>query len=320
MSKRALSGLLLGCGAWVLAAAPASGEPLVGLSISGSNDHALFRFDSATPGLATSVNVTGLIGEDRLLGMDRRVQNGPNNGTLYAIAANPQNYVGRIYSLNETTGAATLVSTLFADPADTTPPTPYQNLFGVGFAGVDFNPVVDRLRVVTTGGFNLRIDVDTGAVQRDVPVAYQTGDPGAPFAPAVSAVAYSNSVPGATSTVLTAIDGQRAPDHLGTIIDPNGGVMISGRDVPFFTSGLSIGYDISGATGIGYIMAVDPFGAGLWKLEQGAFSKLGVIGSNPGPLDPRGLAAGVGAIPEPETLLFMVLGLAATFAFVRRNR
>ena len=43
---------------------------------------------------------------------------------------------------------------------------PYTALTGSQF-GVDFNPVADRLRVISDSGLNLRINADTGATTTD---------------------------------------------------------------------------------------------------------------------------------------------------------
>src|SRR5688572_10198098 len=156
---------LLGLG-WV---APAAAEPIVALTV----QNALIMFDSATPGTVSApVAVTGLLAGDFLGGIDRRPSLGPNNGVLYGFGVNFTTGAGHIYTLDPLTGGATLVSTLAADPADTTAPFPYTGVSGSAF-GVDFNPTVDRLRVTSDTDQNLRINVDNGLVQLDVPLAYQ---------------------------------------------------------------------------------------------------------------------------------------------------
>ena len=80
-------------------------------------------------------------------------------GELYALGS-----TGRIYTINTTSGAATQKAQLAADSTDAT--NPFTALDGTDF-GVDFNPVVDRLRVVSNTGQNLRINVDTGATITD---------------------------------------------------------------------------------------------------------------------------------------------------------
>ncbi len=105
--------------------------------------------------MATAMNVTGLQSGETLLGIDIR-PGGTTTGQIYGLSS-----MGRLYTIDKFTGAATLKSTLSADPADTS--NPFTGLSGTNF-GIDFNPVVDRLRVVSDTGQNLRINVDSGAV------------------------------------------------------------------------------------------------------------------------------------------------------------
>ena len=75
-------------------------ETLVALT---SGNRLLF-FDSATPGtIASTIGISGLQGGENVLGIDFR----PANGQLYGLGS-----AGHIYTINTTTGAATLVSTL----------------------------------------------------------------------------------------------------------------------------------------------------------------------------------------------------------------
>ncbi len=101
--------------------------------------------------------VTGLEGEV-LVGIDMRVpfsangvSNGvPAEGTLYGLGSN-----GGVYSIEYTDAdTSTAVATKRAQLD--------QALSGTSF-GVDFNPTVDRLRIVSDTGQNLRANVDTGA-------------------------------------------------------------------------------------------------------------------------------------------------------------
>ncbi|MDQ3627208.1 MAG: DUF4394 domain-containing protein, partial [Verrucomicrobiota bacterium] len=138
----------------LLAAATGSiyAEPAVAITAT----NRLLNFDTASPGNITiNVPITGLQGGDYVVGIDFR----PADGDLYDVANS-----GGIYRINVASGAASLVSTLTADPADSS--SPFTGLSGTSF-GVDFNPVVDRLRVVSDTEQNLRINVNTGAVTTD---------------------------------------------------------------------------------------------------------------------------------------------------------
>jgi Domain of unknown function (DUF4394)/Calx-beta domain len=196
-------------GAFFCAVPRVKADPAIGLTV----DNALIQFDTATPATLTSgpTTVSGLQAGETLLGIDRR----PANGQIYALGS-----TGRIYTLNTVTGAATQVSILSADPADAT--NPFASLSGSEF-GIDFNPVPDRLRVVSDTDQNLRINVDTGLVTTDAPLAFAAGDTNAGDDPIVTASAYTNSFSGATATTLYGID---VTNHvLVTQNPPNNGTL-----------------------------------------------------------------------------------------------
>lgn len=133
----------------------------------------------------TTRQVTGVDGN--LLGIDYR----PANNKLYGLTSN-----NTIYTINPATGQATFVSTLSVP-------------FGGGaLSGFDFNPVVDRLRLTGTNDQNYRVNVDTGAVIVDMPLRYSQGDRNQGRDPNITGSAYTNSVAGATTTVLYGIDHQ----------------------------------------------------------------------------------------------------------------
>jgi len=167
----------------------------------------LVTFDRAAPALDTAIAITGLQASETVVGLDVRA-GGTTPGELYALGS-----TGRLYTINTTTGVATLKSTLAADAADTT--DAFTALSGTEF-GVDFNPVADRLRVVSDTGQNLRIDADTGATITDTPLAT-----GGTARAGVSGAAYSNAFSAACRTTLYYIDA--TTDQLLTTSDPNGG-------------------------------------------------------------------------------------------------
>ncbi len=306
-----------------LLTAPVRGELLIGLTTQNS----LISFDSATPGTLTSaLTITGVVAGDTLFGIDRRPQGlpngspGVNNGLLYAFAANTTTGAGRIYTLNTTTGFATPGALLSADPSDTTAPFPFVSVQGTEF-GIDFNPVPDRLRVVSNTGQNLRINVDNGLVQLDGPLAYQSGDPRFGLAPDVTSVAYSNNFGGATTTTLRGVD-VSDPDRLVIHTNPNGGTLMTSL-LTGVNSGEVAGYDISGITETPYFAFTTVGGPStLFTISGGGFTSLGTIGGNV-PL--RGLAAPVGIprqVPDSSSTLlalFIALGGLATFSVLRRS-
>src|SRR4029079_18534350 len=96
-------------------------------------------FDSATPGtISTPVAITGLQTSETLVGIDVR----PSDGLLYGVGS-----TSRLYTIHTVSGVATQVGTGTFAPA----------LSGTNF-GVDFNPVTDRLRVVSDADQNFRLN------------------------------------------------------------------------------------------------------------------------------------------------------------------
>jgi hypothetical protein len=188
---------------------PAPPAPTPGDTFGLTSANRLVTFNRATPSVRTAVAISGLQAGEQLLGIDIR-PGGTPAGELYALGNS-----GRIYTINTSTGAATQKATLAADSTDTT--NPFTAIDGTDF-GVDFNPVVDRLRVVSNSGQNLRINVDSGATITDGPLnaggATRTG---------VSAAAYTNSFASACRTTLFFID--TAADRLLTTSDPNAGTI-----------------------------------------------------------------------------------------------
>ncbi len=76
---------------------------------------------------------------------------------------------------------------------------------GVTFA-VDFNPVADRLRVLSSNGMSLRINVDDGKATVDGQLKYADTDANKGKTPRVIAAGYSNSFAGTKETGLYDID------------------------------------------------------------------------------------------------------------------
>ncbi len=191
------------CGALLCAPAAANAaDAIYGLT----DDNRLLRFNSDAPGkVLQTVPVQGLRAGETLVGLDVR----PANDTLYAVGS-----TNRIYQVNPVTGASRTAFDPFAPP-----------LVGNSF-GVDFNPVADALRIVSDADQNLRVPFtggNAGNAQEDAPLQYAAGDPNAGQNPAVAGAGYTNSFPGASSTVLYDIDTNR--DVLVRQDPPNAGTL-----------------------------------------------------------------------------------------------
>ena len=195
----------------------------------------LMSFYRDTPAtIRTNVAIQGLQGGDSLVGIDMR----PADGKLYAVGSG-----GRLYTIDTTTGSATLKSTLSADPTDTS--APYAGLNGTAF-GVDFNPVADRLRIVSNTGQSLRINVDSGATTTDGNIN------GGAANTAITASAYTNSFAGTNATTLYGIDG--ASGALYVQNPPNNGTLASPVALGV-AAGSANGFDIDARTNVGYLAA-----------------------------------------------------------------
>jgi Domain of unknown function (DUF4394) len=288
--------------ALAIGSARAEAELLTGLTSTGN----LVTFDSATPGtINNSVAITGLQAGETLLGIDRR----PANGLVYGLGS-----TSRLYTINTTTGTATAVSATPFAPA----------LTGTAF-GFDFNPVPDRIRVVSTDTSNFRLNPNDGTlVGTDTLLAYAAGDSGAGVMPRVVGSAYTNNVNGAAVTTLFDIDSNR--DVLvmqggpsGTP-SPNGGVLTTIGTLGFNTSDL-VGFDVSGISGIAFASLTPPTGGASQlftiNLATGSATLVGTIGSG---LTLTGLAANVGVVPEPATSLTLLSIIALGMITVVRRR
>ncbi|MCU0867039.1 MAG: DUF4394 domain-containing protein [Planctomycetes bacterium] len=220
-------------------------------------DGRLARFDRSAPWLSPAIaTVSGLSAGEELLGIDFR----PATGQLYGLGS-----TSRLYTIDAQTGVATAIGTGFAMP-----------LLGTRF-GFDFNPTVDRIRIVSDQGQNLRAHPDTGAlVATDGMLAYAVTDAGAGMAPAVAAAAYTNDLAGATSTLLYGIDSAR--DVLVTQVPPNNGTLNTIGMLGLDITGVD-GFDI-GSDGRAFAALQDSSGSRLYQVDlaTGALSQLADLG------------------------------------------
>jgi hypothetical protein len=145
--------------------------------------------------------VSGLQQDTSLVGIDYR----PANGKLYGLGN-----AGGVYTVDTSSAAATLVSRLD------------KPLSGASF-GVDFNPTVDRLRVVSDNGQNLRENVDTGMTTVDAALNVPSTPPVNPALGVVGAAYTNNDADPATATTLFDLDS--ANDQIVIQAPPNNGAL-----------------------------------------------------------------------------------------------
>ncbi len=199
-----------------LAILPAS----IAFGVDESNN--LIIFDPTTPSTTISKAITGLGVNEKVQGLDFR----PANGQLYAFAVN--NGAAKLYTINTSSGAAAAVGTGFSvNPLATS-------------YGFDFNPTVDRIRLVSNLGENLRLNPNDGTIAAtDLSLN--------PGSPSISSAAYTNNFNGATSTVLFVADATKLyrqdPPNNGTLVE----IGLLGRTVD-----AAGGFDIGGNSGTAY--------------------------------------------------------------------
>jgi hypothetical protein len=166
--------------------------------------------------ITNTVSITGLADNDALQAIDFR----PATGELYGVST--QN---RLYAINSESGKARVIGGSALNPVI--------NGTSVAF---DFNPTVDRIRLITNSGQNLRLHPETGAVAATDGVI--NGINGA----VIESAAYINNFSGATSTILYDIDSQT--DKLYKQDPPNNGTLVEVGSLGVDISG-SAGFDIS---------------------------------------------------------------------------
>lgn len=126
----------------------------------------------------------GLAAQETLVGIDFRVA----RGVLYGLSSR-----GQLYTIDTATGVATAVGEAV--------PLPHGSRFGV-----DFNPVADRIRVVSDAGSNQRRHPETGAVVAEDPALAWTGSTDNLPRPMVVAAGYTYNVRDDKLTTNYAID------------------------------------------------------------------------------------------------------------------
>ncbi len=233
------------------------------------NNNSLIVTDPGQLNQTQTLSISGLPPGVQLQGLDRR----PADNLLYSIGSD-----NRIYKLDFFSRAATAVSTLnssFFDGANS----------GVGF---DFNPVPNRLRLVADTDRNFRINVDTGMVadndaivpgiQADGQLRYLADDVAAGQNPTIVAVAYTNNVAGATTTILYGIDSDR--NTLIRFDAPNSGTLRTVGSLGFDV-GPDASFDIlSDLTGVINVAVLVSNGIAYQvDLATGQSASLGAIGT-----------------------------------------
>ncbi|WP_151633525.1 DUF4394 domain-containing protein [Noviherbaspirillum aerium] len=241
----------------------------------------LVKFNAGQPGMILSRQpLAGLQSGEVLLGIDYRVA----KGWLYGLGSS-----GRLYRIN--TGNATV--TLMGSGAIAVMPAGAE----IGF---DFNPTVDRIRVVgNSKGENMRLHPDTGAVvdgdantpglQVDGTLAYAAGDAHAGQPPGIAAAGYTYNKQDEKLTTNFAVDAlhgtlvtQGSREGRTPAVSPNTGQLYT---VGALGTGPieKVSFDIADVSGAAFMAASRPGEAkSSWyevNLDSGKATRIGAIGT-----------------------------------------
>ncbi|MEO7674693.1 MAG: DUF4394 domain-containing protein [Pyrinomonadaceae bacterium] len=269
-------------GASIIAQQP-DGIGVTSANVFGVNStNQLVRFNSSSPSMVTTVgSITGLQGGETIVGIDFR----PLTGELFGLSNG-----SRLYVINTATGAASSPRSLSVA------------LTGSTF-GVDFNPTVDRLRITSNTGQNLRVDPSNGVATVDGAInGAATG---------VEAAAYTNSFSGATTTTLFVL--AASTDTLYTQTPPNNGTLVPVGPLGVNFTDLN-GFDILSSDSTAFAALTVAGLSNLYRinLTNGSASPIGMIGNGTSTL--VGLAVEIAAPTN-----FSVYGLTTTNTLVRFN-
>ncbi len=284
---------------------------LIGLGGSGTT---LVRFNASTPGTSTTVAITGVTAGESLVGIDFR----PQTGQLYGLGVNAIANAATLYLIDAQTGGALAIgvpgSVAFVDAGGVTPiDLPDPTTAGYGF---DFNPTVDRIRVVTGNGLNFRVNPTNGA-----PIDGNAGTPGVNTDASIQgsgangtiAAAYTNSfgraIVAAEPATLYTLD---AAQNILFIQEPaNSGLQVLGVSVTHNGAPLDFsaigGFDIPPEVSV-TTTGTKARGQGFAVLTVGGISTLYNIDLT------TGQAFRIGAAPAALVGLTVAQGLDSIFA------
>ena len=245
------------------------------IAVTASNK--LLKFNAGQPGrILATLNITGLQPGETLLGIDFRVA----KDQLYGLGSS-----GRLYTIDEDTAVASAVGAPFA-----------VNLEGTQF-GFDFNPTVDRIRVVSSTGQNLRLHPDTGAVvdsnpalegvQTDGKLAFAAGDVNFGKSPLTVGAAYSYNKADTKVTTNFALDAatgtlvtQGSREGITPAVSPNTGQLFTVGSLGVTFNNAS--FDIQALSDVAFAaLNGDSTSSSRWvmiDLKTGAAKMLGTVG------------------------------------------
>ena len=221
----------------------------------------LLRFDSRFPGvISDQAAITGLTPGAALVGIDFR----PSTGQLVGVGSDSV-----VYAIDQDSGRAQPLGPPFSP-----------GLSGSAF-GVEVNPVLDQLRVVSDTGLNARISLVNGAHVLGSP--FPPLNPGTPHVVAIGYGSSSFTLVRPAATTLVAIDS--VADQV-LLADPaDAGTLRDGKALGIDV-GDPVGLDVAFLPGVGDVayMVATPAGsagANLYRvsLVTGRAFKFGPVGT-----------------------------------------
>lgn len=263
----------------------------------------LFRVDSSAPGaILSGFAISGFsANNENIVAIDFR----PLTNELYALGS-----FGQVYTVNLATAALTAVGAGIGP------------INGTAF-GFDFNPSIDRIRLVTDVNKNYVINPITGALQAAATdLFFGPADPNFGVDPNVVGSAYSNNMAGVGATQLYGID-----SGLDILVTQANSAGTLGTIGPLgLNTGNLVGLDIdSPAVGVNMAYAsLTPTGGSVSNLYSinlvtGLATNLGSIGGGTLVTDIAVIVTNEGVIiPEPTG--FGIAAAAFAAKALRRRR
>lgn len=256
MARVALMGFAL------LAVACESERPAYALTSTGR----ILSFDTSDPRrIDSEVSVSGLASDESLVQLDYR----PATGQVYCLTSRE-----RLCTVDPRSGAVSIVNATAISTTDLANPV------------IDFNPVVDRLRVITAEQ-NLRVNPATGVREAsDTVPAYDNDDINDDRAPQLAAIAYDQNRSGTSATTLFGLDVTtrslvRIGSRNGSPESPNGGRLFTIGQLPIsFTT--NAGFDIEPEGDTAYAaLTSGGTGAVLYRIDlsNGNAERIDAIGN-----------------------------------------
>ncbi|MBY0422112.1 MAG: DUF4394 domain-containing protein, partial [Parvularculaceae bacterium] len=217
-----LRSLMLGA-ALAVAGAGAGNAATIGYSL-GNGGNTLLRIDVANVAGATATDLS-----TRLDAIDFR----PSTGELFGYSSSADAY----YTFDPSTGVVSI--------APSTPGSTIATTSGPD-VDIDWNPTIDRLRVVGANDENIVFNPNTGGAAAQTQLFYAAGDVNAGVNPRVAGNAYTNNFNGAASTLQYVLD--YGTNSIATLAN-NAGTLTTLGELSYngsaFDFNSDIGFDIA---------------------------------------------------------------------------